>query len=274
MNHIFQPHRCLTREELHHHLHGTPTDDAERFRVENHLLDCPLCRDAVAGYQRTGQRQLPTTPHRGGHYALPPATGRPAGRVVALRRPKILALAASVLLLLGVGAYFLTFDPTRTQQDALAEMSDAEMTATYFSSGGNLGVVDVRGEMARIQTELPDGLKTAIDRIRDVNHTETLTVVRDYMTAQEIDHDAPTVTYYAGLAAYQAKEQDVANRLFRTVLALDSSRYREPATWFLALSLMKQGQFAECRTFLVQLRDGAENPRYRTRATELLRQME
>lgn len=272
MNHVFQSHRCLSRAELHNHLHGTPKNDRERFRVENHLLDCPLCRDAVAGYREVGLQQVPTPAFRGGRHELPPSRKRPAARVIALRRPQILAIAASVLLLLGSVFYFLQLDDFG-DSERFAGMNEGELTATYFSSGGELGVVDVRGEMARIEAELPDGLKFSIDRIRDTNYTETLTVVQDYIQSNELEVDEEAVLYYGGLAAFQAKEAEVAERMLRTVMQLPSARFREPATWFLALNLMKDGRLDESLPLLRELRDGAKNPDYRSRAAELLERM-
>lgn len=49
MKPIFQIHQCLSEENIKGYLTNRLSEE-ERFRVENHLLDCPLCSDAVDGY--------------------------------------------------------------------------------------------------------------------------------------------------------------------------------------------------------------------------------
>jgi anti-sigma factor RsiW len=47
---IFQVSNCLGREELRAYLED-PISAEDRRRVENHLLDCPLCSDALEGLE-------------------------------------------------------------------------------------------------------------------------------------------------------------------------------------------------------------------------------
>ena len=46
---VFQPMKCLSQDEIRLYLIGE-LDESSRYRVENHLLDCPLCSDAVEGF--------------------------------------------------------------------------------------------------------------------------------------------------------------------------------------------------------------------------------
>jgi predicted anti-sigma-YlaC factor YlaD len=41
---------CLTREEMVHYLNGD-LSDSEQHRIENHLLECELCDDAMTGLE-------------------------------------------------------------------------------------------------------------------------------------------------------------------------------------------------------------------------------
>lgn len=47
---IFQNSPCLSAEELQNYLQGA-SPAGERRRVEEHLTDCPLCSDALEGFQ-------------------------------------------------------------------------------------------------------------------------------------------------------------------------------------------------------------------------------
>ena len=48
-NLVFQSTECLSQEEIRLYLKGE-LNEAARYRIENHLLDCPLCSDAVEGF--------------------------------------------------------------------------------------------------------------------------------------------------------------------------------------------------------------------------------
>ena len=48
MKEIIVPTPCLTQQEIRNYLQSN-TDDEKRYRIENHLLDCPLCNAAVEG---------------------------------------------------------------------------------------------------------------------------------------------------------------------------------------------------------------------------------
>ena len=49
MEKLFSSSKCLGQDEIQKYLKEQLTNQ-ERFRVENHLLDCPLCTDAVEGF--------------------------------------------------------------------------------------------------------------------------------------------------------------------------------------------------------------------------------
>ena len=53
LNDLFDAKSCLTEAEIEGYVKGELSGEM-RFRVENHLLDCPLCADAVEGFQLAG----------------------------------------------------------------------------------------------------------------------------------------------------------------------------------------------------------------------------
>ncbi len=50
MEESFKPRACLSLIELKHYVSGTISDD-QILDIENHLLDCPLCSDAIEGLE-------------------------------------------------------------------------------------------------------------------------------------------------------------------------------------------------------------------------------
>ncbi len=54
MKTLLHPKKCLTYKMLQAY-YSSELPVEKRFEVENHLLDCPLCSDALEGYHRALQ---------------------------------------------------------------------------------------------------------------------------------------------------------------------------------------------------------------------------
>lgn len=93
---------CLTQDQLFGYLDGR-LSPVEMHAVEKHLLDCPFCSDALEGLEKVSDRNRVVA-------FVPPAESKAApsetkeGKVIPLfkRRNTILAIAASVVLLVGI----------------------------------------------------------------------------------------------------------------------------------------------------------------------------
>mgnify|MGYP006299637873 CR=1 FL=1 len=51
METLFESTPCLTDADIRKYV-GQDLNPEDRFRVENHLLDCPLCSEALDGFVR------------------------------------------------------------------------------------------------------------------------------------------------------------------------------------------------------------------------------
>src|SRR3990172_8048480 len=51
---LFSESTCLSLEALTKYLNGRISSE-ERLKIERHLVDCPLCSDAIEGFSSSGQ---------------------------------------------------------------------------------------------------------------------------------------------------------------------------------------------------------------------------
>lgn len=101
---IFERTGCLTEEVLLGYAHGTLSTDA-RKKVEQHLLDCRLCSDALDGVMLLSGSEFRS--HVVGLRSRVQAiTGTPEGKVVRFR-PWRVAAAASLMACLGISGWLL-----------------------------------------------------------------------------------------------------------------------------------------------------------------------
>lgn len=270
MSNIFQKHKCLSRGETRKYLDGSLSAQ-KQHRVENHLLDCPLCRDAVSGLRAAGS--VPRADF-GSFLARQEtkAESRDSNplRVASVRRPgrMLVALAACVVLLAGIGLFVLS-QQTRADADRLA--INTELSAEYYSDyQATNGSREARNEMARLERELPAELLPQLDAYNQGADAETLRIITNYLAEQPA---TDAVTYFAGLTAFELHELDRAESFFATATK-EESPYYEPAAWFLALTQLKNGKPEDAKQVLTQLSIRRPESEYTERAVNLLDRME
>jgi anti-sigma factor RsiW len=121
MKPIFQAHTCLSEQDIRKYLDGQ-LDAAARHRVENHLLDCPLCEDALEGYELMRQ----ATPK-------PVAQSQPL-RAVRGGRLSLVRIAASLLFVIAsVLIYYFVFTTPNPENlyQAYYEPYESEMMQLF-----------------------------------------------------------------------------------------------------------------------------------------------
>jgi anti-sigma-K factor RskA len=153
-------------------------EPGERAVVDAHLATCAACREELDGYQRTlGRMTVPEEPpdqvwagisEQIRATALPPETsdGDLPAEVVSLasrrpgwlRSPRVLAAAAAVVLVLGVGAVLVSLrgsDSLRDQAVAAADDPDNTVVELTSDSGEVARVVVTDGEDYVLFDDLP-----------------------------------------------------------------------------------------------------------------------
>jgi tetratricopeptide (TPR) repeat protein len=220
MKEILQDTACLQEDEIKRYL-AEKSPQEELRRVENHLLDCPFCNDALEGmegyYSFETDKDLVQL-HAALREKVSAAKTEEVTKVVTLQtRSRLLTLnriaAAVLLLLLPAAAWFYINNnsPTRIPEFGTNEV---------VRSGG-----EEEGENAAAQFK--------VISLYEAEQYEAALAAAQAMLAVNLED--VKITYYAGLSAYKAGEYKLAADYFMTV-RLNSDTYYEEATWMEAHS--------------------------------------
>ncbi|MBN2383608.1 zf-HC2 domain-containing protein [bacterium] len=154
--------RCLSNEELYAFARGTLHMDA-RERVETHLLNCSDCLDRWRDFREFLQSQ--------------PATGRVVEHQVRRRVPMYLAMAASMVLVIGLAlfmdhAYLLSTGPQSVANPQVAALVDLYPQTMALRGGPENQVI--------LQTERPEFVSLVLNMDKPVSGMNTL-VITDHI---------------------------------------------------------------------------------------------
>ncbi len=145
-------------------------------------------------------------------------------------KPWYYAVAASLVIFLGTWFYL---------QNATATYSDFATHETAFFTD--------RGEVIK-------NLKLAEKAYNNKNYKDAITnfelVLKQY--------DRPEINYFYAICLLEENRFNEAEQVF-TKLKNGTSIYNEKAIWQLALSSLKQNKFDECKTYINQLSQDAED---------------
>ncbi|MCB0707202.1 MAG: tetratricopeptide repeat protein [Saprospiraceae bacterium] len=209
MQPIFQEHICLTEKELTAYLNGA-LEQQDRFRVENHLLDCPLCSDALEGFSLT----LNQAPQK-----------------IKAISPKLrwLRAAAAVLVvavcLLGLRVFLSN--------------SDQQLYSAFFESYPNEMDKLVRSSTVEEETaSIPENLVAAF-KAYDAEEYEKSAAF--FTTELNSNTYGAIARFYGGIAALEAGDNKKAEELLEAA-SQTGSIYEAEAKWYLALTLLREGR--------------------------------
>ncbi len=248
MKKIFENSSCLTSDELKAYLQET-MDEEQRYRAENHLLDCPLCTAAVEGfanqYDFDKDKQLEELQER---FSPPAAKARPPRRFSLFNR-----IAAALLLLVVSLAALLYWQSQSSERlyQAYFQQPDSELLASVRSA--NAG------------SPLHPDFDKAMQLFNDQRYKESTAYFRDYLNSQP---ENAAVNFYAGVALLESGEAAAAAEQLETA-RINSEQFYEEASWYLALAHIRMEEPREARTVLKELlkyKDGF----YKEKATALL----
>lgn len=231
MNHLLNQTSCLSAGEIQGYLNGE-ADDALRFRVEDHLLDCPLCAAAVEGYAAAGDqgRAQAGAEIEALRHEMADRTDE------APRRSSLFnwAAAAAVLVVMAVSGWLYQ-----------RHTSDERLFASAFQAVEQNSLA-LRGEEAGPRSSELD----LAMRLYDAGNFEAgLPHFRTYLAENPGDFDA---ALFAGIAALEAGQTEQAAAWLESVRFNQAEQYA-PATWYLALAHIRRGNREEGAALLEEL---------------------
>jgi tetratricopeptide (TPR) repeat protein len=242
MESLFQSHDCLSEADIQAYLSGA-LSQAELFRLENHLLDCPLCEDAVEGFALI---QVPKILEED---------------APVVRRLPWLRIAAGFLILLSASLF--TWNILKNQAPGNEQLYAANFES--YASEVNLQIRSLQpGEMAPV-----DDTRQAFNRAMEAYNAEdfqvSLVAFDEYLTDRPQDALA---LFYLGMAYLELDQPALAVGPLRQTREADTLYYEE-ATWYLALAHIKLDNSSQALVELKKLLDLPES-RYHKRAKILI----
>lgn len=144
------------------------------------------------------------------------------------RTMAFLAVAASILVVIGLGVTYLLLNNNSTNKD---------LFAAYFEPYPNI-----------IAPVSRSGDTGAYEGVMQLYETKRYAEAIPGFTSLIDEHSERTgLIFYRGIAYLSINEPEKAAADFKAVVAADEDAFVEPARWYLALSRLKMGKEAEAR---------------------------
>ncbi len=232
---------CLTETQIKNYL-SQSLSDKERFGVEDHLLDCPFCSDAVEGlsehydFEKDSSLEKLDT-HFDEKIRSEEALVKPLN---APKRFSINRIAAAILFLLIPLAGWMYWNSNADQNLYASYMPDNAAPSGTMRSGEGLSAL-----------ELP---VVQVKKLFEEKRFEASLQASEEVLEKTPHH--PLATYYAGLSALESGHPELA-RHYLSGLRINEPDFYEDATWFLALTEVKAGDKIAAKKLLEEL---AEKP--------------
>lgn len=257
MDKIFNNRACLQPQEITAYLKQSLSEE-QRFAIENHLLDCPLCDAAVEGYAQADselaqqhleqiQAALPSLKK------APPIAPAPSeAKLRSLPRWRNWAAAAAAVALLITARMVYSNQGPASSADLFAQVySPYESPFAGTRSGGEEGLPFTDGMIA----------------YQDGNYELALQNFNTVLTNSPTESIAHL---HAGMASLQLNKTTAAIKHLSTV-RLNTPVLYGPASWYLALAHLKAEDLTNCKKVLQQILP--EEKEHYSKAQELLKQL-
>ncbi|GAB4247728.1 MAG: hypothetical protein Kow0027_09630 [Saprospiraceae bacterium] len=234
LNDLFDAKSCLTEAEIEGYVKGELSGEM-RFRVENHLLDCPLCADAVEGFQLAGgTTNLPEFSELQKKWS-----GSGKGQEA---RPRVIRMVMRVaaIAVIVLAAYWGFF----------RQQSSAQLFETYYSAYQ----LDIPVNMRSVETPgaLTPSLVEALQEY-DSGHYETS--LTRFQTALSEDPGNEIAIFYQSLAKIEVGDVEGSVEGLQRV-AGGTGIYKDKASWYLSLTYLKLDEKEKAKELLQKVADG------------------
>ncbi len=256
MNKILNNTSCLTTEQIRAYLREDLNED-QHFDVENHLLDCPLCTDAVEGFANNYNLldELPELDFLGAKEAIITPTPTVIKQLPA-RKNWAMRIAASLLLLsIPIGGY-LYWQSNETERILAANFVEEDNPLIGALRSGDNSLIT--------NTELQNGLNAYQNKQYNVS-LEILTSVLN------TDPESVLANYYCGMAAAKLENWPVAEKQLK-ITRINAPDYFDEATWQLIATYLSQDKLTEAKELLYEVVEN-DKSHYQRRALEVLKKL-
>lgn len=255
MNKILTNTSCLNPEQIKAYLMES-LDEDQRFEVENHLMDCPLCSDAVEGFANSHNADDLELPEL--DFLKSEDIKTPPAKIKKLPASKnwVLRIAASLLLLsIPLGAY-LYWSSNSTERILAANFVEEDNPVIGALRSGDNSLIT--------NPTLQNGLDAYLNKQFDAS----LKILTEVLNAEP---ENALANYYSGLAAAKLKNWPLAEKQLK-VTRVNIPNYFDEATWQLIAVYLSQEKISEAKTLLHEVVEN-DKSRYQKKALEVLKKM-
>ncbi len=241
---IFASSECLTLDQLTAYVENN-LPEAERFRVEKHLVDCELCSDAVEG--------LASSPDLGVErsiiYALSRKIRKQFAQAPALQKTAKLYYAIAAVIIFGIISLLFLFTRNQLHESLFAE---------YYKPFPNT-IPIVRSQDAG------NLLQQAMWAYEKRSYTEASKHLQDLL-----DQEPENVLahFYLGNALLFLNRPGQAVSHFQKIRYQNNHKLQEHVEWYLGLAYLKLREIERARTIFAEI--NARNGTYQKQSRELL----
>ncbi len=237
MENLFESSKCLTKTQMKKYLQKQMKKE-HQLVVERHLVDCPLCSDAIDGYTNHYNFESDTTLENLDSF-LKEKEKKMKRKSVDLQPKRSIRfnrIAAAILMFLIPMSGFFYWSAQST--DRIFE--------DHFEPATNLGGI-VRGQFNEAQEAM---LINAQKYYNEKDFESSKRLYEDFLTEFPENLQA---TFYAGVSNLELGNMDKAIDLL-TSARMNSEIHYEDATWFLVLANLKLENFEEAKALAVELK--------------------
>lgn len=259
--HVLTMTKCLTAEQIQTYLKDELNDD-QRFEVENHMLDCPLCADAVEGFANSHNvdEELPSLDFLNAEEVIEITPEEPAKiRQLPLHKRWGFRVAASLLLLaIPISGFLYWQNMNFTQNLVAANFTDKDSPVDFLRSADVITI-----------SEEQQTLKSGIVQYQKGSHQEAYNTFLTILLSHPTQASA---SFYAGLAATKLQNWTAAEKHLNQV-RINEPAYYDYATWHLVSVHLQQNKMEAAEVLLTEL---ANNPKsdYQKRAIDILKEIQ
>lgn len=235
LNDIFKTTECLSSTDIQNYLQGQ-ANPANKRRVEEHLLDCPLCSDAVEGFESVTTNIALPEDFATFRKKLP---GAGEGQVRRLRPGTVLLRVAAVAAIL-VASYFTL----------IQSATPNHLFGQYFTSYRLDIPIDRRSSDAVPSLNAP--LQTALKLYADSQYAAC---IQPFEKAIIVEPENEAAHFFAGLACLETGQFEKASGFLRSIED-GAGNYAAKATWYLALARLRSGDLTTAKELLKEIKAG------------------
>ncbi len=252
MENLFESSNCLTKTQIKKYLQKQMKKE-HQLVVERHLVDCPLCSDAIDGYTNHYNFESDTTFENLENFLKEKET-MTKSKTVNLQPQRSIRfnrMAAAILMFLIPISGFLYWNSQ--SMDRIFE--------DHFEPASNMGGI-VRGEFNSVQ------VATLTSAQNFYNEKDFESSARLYSEFLEEFPENTNATFYAGVSNLEIGNTEKAVDLLTTA-RMNSTTHYEDATWYLVLANLKLENFEEAKILSTEVKSS----RFKKKLEVLLKEL-